>query len=132
MKLAVDSSVLVAIFKAEPTGSKWLDYLIQSSREYELVACPIVWAETTPVFASRHDLETSMEDLSVAYDEVNLTSSYAAGRAFQDYSKKGGPRTHLIPDFLIAAHALCQCEGLVAADRGYYRHYFRKLKIHSI
>lgn len=132
MKLAVDSSVLVAIFKAEPTGSDWLESLIDCSREYELVACPVVWAETTPVFSSRFDLEKRMEDLSVAYDEIDLTSSYAAGRAFQEYRKKGGPRSHLVPDFLIAAHALCQCEGLVAADRGYYRSYFRKLKIHSI
>jgi predicted nucleic acid-binding protein len=34
-----------------------------------------------------------------------------------------------IPDFLIGAHALLQCQGLITRDAGFYRDYFKGLKV---
>ena len=38
-----------------------------------------------------------------------------------------GPRT--VPDFLIGAHALLQCRGLITRDAGFFRDYFKGLKV---
>ena len=37
------------------------------------------------------------------------------------------PRT--VPDFLIGAHALLQCSALITRDAGFFRDYFKGLKV---
>jgi predicted nucleic acid-binding protein len=38
-----------------------------------------------------------------------------------------GMRT--VPDFLIGAHALLQCQALITRDAGFFRDYFKGLKV---
>ena len=38
-----------------------------------------------------------------------------------------GKRT--VPDFLIGAHALLQCQGLITRDAGFFRDYFKGLRV---
>jgi len=67
--------------------------------------------------------------IAIEYDEISAEAAHLAGKIRWTYRREGGPREHLVPDFLIAAHAQTQCTQLTAVDRGYLRRYFPGLKI---
>lgn len=71
----------------------------------------------------------SLSALGIAFSSTSLESAQLAGRIFKDYRREGGPREHLIPDFLIGAHAQTQADRIAAVDRGYLRRYFPRLRI---
>ncbi len=132
MKTAVDSSALLAIFKSEPTASSWMDTLIAARRAGTLVIGDVVYAEVASLFATRADLDDALDKLGIAYEVTTPEASFLAGQTFRAYRLEGGPREHLIPDFLIAAQAQKQADRLAAIDRGYLRRYFSSLTVLSI
>lgn len=131
MITAIDSSVLLAIFNEEPDGPGWIETLIHARREGRLIICQIVYAEIAPAFADRPSLDAALDRLGATVATVGNPAAWEAGRTFWRYRQQGGPREHLIPDFLIAAHARHQADRLAASDRGYLRHWFPDLPLLS-
>ena len=78
---------------------------------------------------SPSQLLKQLEALAIGYDDISTAAAHLAGCIHWKYRQEGGPRTHLVPDFLIAAHAEVQCDRLAAIDRGYLRRYFPRLKL---
>lgn len=39
------------------------------------------------------------------------------------------PSTRALADFLVGAHAMLQCDGLITRDHGFFRDYFKGLKV---
>jgi predicted nucleic acid-binding protein len=129
MRLALDSSVLLTVFNQEPGAEDWMEALVRSRREGQLVLCEVVYAELAPAFEARSELDQTLADLGARLDPIEAEAAWLAGETFRRYRQGGGPRQHLIPDFLIAAHALVQADCLAAKDRGYLRRYFPALPL---
>lgn len=131
MSLAIDSSVLHAILNGEPDAEGWAELLARKRREGPLLICETVYAEVASGFEDQSKFDFALENLGINYDPISRAAAYLAGRIFGQYRKRGGPREHLLPDFLIAAHAQVQVGMLAALDRGYYRKHFTALKVIS-
>jgi predicted nucleic acid-binding protein len=129
MRIAIDSSVLWCIQKQESGYEDWQNLLEQAAMEGQMCICPVTFAEVSPGRSNADEVLKSLSSLAISYDEITAEAAYLAGDIFLSYRREGGPRTQMIPDFLIAAHAQVQCTHLAALDRGYVRRYFPKLQI---
>ncbi|MGH8018309.1 MAG: type II toxin-antitoxin system VapC family toxin [Opitutaceae bacterium] len=132
MIVAVDSSVLLAIFKGETKAEAWFDLLARHRRRGRLIACEVVVAEVSARFPDEESFRDALENLGVEFVAIELPAALLAGRLFTAYRREGGPREHLVPDFLVGAHAALQAGSLAAVDRGYLRRYFDGLKLLAV
>ena len=129
MKTAIDSSVLWSLIKRQPGFESWQQVLWRAGQDGELVVCPIVIAEISPAFTSANHTLQNLLKIGVRYEQIEPTSAYLAGEIHTAYRQAGGPRTHILPDFLIAAHARLQADRLAAVARGYLRRDFPYLPV---
>jgi predicted nucleic acid-binding protein len=129
MIVAVDTSVLMSIFKQERSASEWFRFLLRLRTESELVACDVVWSEVASLFPSLEDLRTGMARLGVIFSPIDEVASFSAGQLFAGYRRRGGSRSRMIADFMIAAHALEQANGLATADADFTARQFPQLKL---
>ncbi len=129
MITALDSSVLWAIIKSEPGHELWLQTLLQAAAEGPLIISPVAFAELSPSTANTAGLLEFLTRLAISYEAITPDAAHLAGQTFKRYRQAGGPRQHLVPDFLIAAHAQTQANRLAAIDRGYLRQWFPRLEL---
>ena len=63
---------------------------------------------------------------------ITALDSSVVWAIIKSYRKAGGLREHLVPDFVIAAHARIQANGLAAMDRGHLRTWFAELELLTV
>ncbi|OYW70918.1 MAG: hypothetical protein B7Z37_29270 [Verrucomicrobia bacterium 12-59-8] len=129
MITAVDSSVLIAIVAGEADAADWVHVLAKARADGALVCCDVVYAEVGAGLVSQAELDRVLTALGVQFDSLQEKASWQAGDIFRLYRQQGGPRQHLIPDFLVGSHAQAQADRLAAKDRGYLRRYFPSLTL---
>lgn len=130
MITAVDTNVLLDFLGADPHfGLSSRQALEEAASVGRLVVCEIVFAEVSGLFPSSDEASEVLARLQVHFDPLGEAAAHLAGQAFRKYRRAGGPRTRVIADFLIGAHASLQSERLLTRDRGYYQTYFPQLTL---
>lgn len=129
MKTAVDSSVLFDIVKGAPGALAAQTALETALAQGSACVCAVVIAELGRYFAHTQDLLDFLADCQLDHDALDMSSAMEAARIMRDYARNQGPRLRVAPDFLIGAHATQQADALLTTDAGFFRQYFKHLKV---
>lgn len=132
MITAVDTNVLLDIFVADDRfGQTSRSRLVSAYRNGAVIASEIVYAELAPAFGDRSLLDRALGEAHVQISPISADIAWEAGMRWMRYRQGGGPRTRILADFLIGAHALVAADSFLTRDRGFYETYFPEIRTDS-
>ncbi len=130
MIFAIDTNILLDILIPNP---EWfqpsLASLELSANKGSLVVCDLVYAELCGHFQTQRECDAFLVESRIRVDRISREASFAASEAWRKYRRAGGQRERILPDFLVGAHATVQATCLVSRDGGFYREYFKDLRV---
>ena len=126
----VDTNVLVDILTGQPNWRACsVEMMDRQSAAGELLITDVVYAELSPLFATVELLDAAIADLDVSLRRIPQQALFLAGQAFEQYRRKGGPRSTLLADFFIGAHAQVERLPILTRDTRRYRTYFPDVEL---
>ena len=133
--IAVDTSIIVDLLGDDAMADAAETCLRTALTRGPVVACDVVVSEVVAGLGRGSQLLDTLEEVGISYSPLELRSAARAGEMQRRYNERvrsagralRSPRT--VPDFLIGAHALLQCSALITRDAGFFRDYFKGLKV---
>lgn len=133
--IAVDTSVLIDLLGEDSRADAAEACLRMALGSGPVAVCDVVVSEVTAGLGHGSQVMDALEEMGLLYSALEQRSAVRAGEMQRKYKERlraaglpaSSPRT--IPDFLVGAHALLQCTALITRDAGFFRDYFKGLKV---
>lgn len=78
----------------------------------------------SPGYDAVEKLDATLATIGIRSIAPSREALFLAGHAFRAYRRRGGPRTNVLPDFIIGAHAAAENVALLTRDPQRVRTYF--------
>jgi predicted nucleic acid-binding protein len=133
--VAVDSSILIDLL-GDAAGADAAEACLRKAlSEGPVVLCDVVVSEITAGLGHGAEIMDAVEEMGLRDLPVEQRAAIRAGEMQRRYEERlhnrgrteHPPRT--IPDFIVGAHALLQCSALITRDAGFFRDYFKGLRV---
>jgi predicted nucleic acid-binding protein len=127
--IAVDTSVLVGVLTGDDRfADASIAGMAQALGEGDVVVCDAVVAELHAMLETDSAME-GIASLGVRYLATSEQAAVRAGHMQRRFRQRGGRRERVLADFLIGSHAMMQCGALITRDEGFFRDYFKGLRV---
>ena len=127
--IAIDSPVLVDLLADGPRADATEACLRQCLSAGPVVVCDVALAEICGALRDGAEAMAVLEEMSIRFSPLEAKSALRAGEMQRRHRQRAGGGLRAAPDFLIGAHALLQCNGLITRDDRFFREYFKGLKL---
>jgi predicted nucleic acid-binding protein len=134
--IAVDTSVLIDLLGEAAAADEAEACLREALAHGPVVVCEVVVSEITAALGHGAEIMDVIEDMGVSYVAAERKSAIRAGEMQRRYKERLLAQNRsmdklqrTVPDFLVGAHALLQCSALITRDAGFFRDYFKGLKV---
>jgi predicted nucleic acid-binding protein len=128
--IAADSSVLIDLISGRGDDSESAAATLrQALHAGPVVLCEVALAEVCTSVRGGAQILDALEEIGIGYSAMEPKAALRAGEMQRRYRQRGGNRSRTVADFLIGAHAMMQCNALITRDAGFYRDYFKGLKV---
>ncbi len=133
--IAIDSPILIDLLGDAAGADAAESCLRQALAAGPVVLCDVVISEITAGLGHGAEIMDVVSEMGLRYLPLEQRAAVRAGEMQRRYDERlrargdrvARPRT--IPDFIVGAHALLQCSALITRDAGFFRDYFKGLRI---
>ena len=127
--IATDSSVLIDLIGDGDDAAAAATAVRDALQAGAVVLCEVALAELCTSLQGGAQVLQHLEEVGIAYSAMEPRAALRAGEMQRRYRQRGGNRSRTVADFLIGAHAMMQCSALITRDAGFYRDFFKGLKV---
>jgi predicted nucleic acid-binding protein len=128
--ILVDTNVLLDVVTRDPDWADWSKRQLEAAALRDQLAInQVVYSELSAGFTAIEQVEEVVGLVGITIVQMSRPALFMAGRVFQEYRRRGGSRTGVLPDFFIGAQAAVLSAQLITRDAGRYRSYFPTVEL---
>jgi predicted nucleic acid-binding protein len=133
MTTFLDTSIVIALLRPDDPHHEWsVNQLIARRAEGPAIISDVVFAEMSVAMPDLNSAKQAIEMLALDRMPSSDEALFRAGKAFKQYKEdRNGPKSGVLPDFLIGAVAEVTDVALMTANRRDFIAYFPTLNLIS-